>query len=73
MKTIEVPVFIAVMKGTEVYDQPIVQVTKEPFGADSFRDYHWFRAMAKLSIEDQITDAELSPVTPVLDSHKVKE
>ena len=57
MRHLQVPVFIAISKGTEKYDEPAFVVTQTPFSeGNGFGNYHWYRVVVDVPIQREIKD-----------------
>lgn len=66
MRTIKVPVYLALMKGTESQEDPIVTVTGAPYTSGvGFESYHWYRTELSLPIQESVTEIDPEPVEAV--------
>jgi hypothetical protein len=60
MRRLDVPVYVGVMKSTLNQEEPLLQVSDQPFSPPAFDDYLWFRAEVAVRIQPAIRETEIS-------------
>lgn len=65
MRSIDVPVYVGVMKGTENNETPNVTVIHEPFNPPHFDNYTWWRSTVRIRIQDDVTETSATKAESV--------